>query len=50
MENNIIELEKERLEWSLKNFPDATHHSSLRKLRTEITEVSKELKYLDKWP
>lgn len=46
----IIELEKERLEWSLKNFPDATNHSSLKKLREEIKEVVKELKYLDEFP
>jgi NTP pyrophosphatase (non-canonical NTP hydrolase) len=47
---NIIELESERLEWSLKTFPDATHLSSLEKLKSEIKEVAKELKYLDKFP
>ena len=36
---SIIELEKERLEWSLKTFPDATALSSLRKLEGEIKEV-----------
>ena len=36
---SIIELEKERLEWSLKTFPDATAFSSLRKLEDEIKEV-----------
>lgn len=35
----IIELEKERLEWSLKNFPEATPISSLRKLESEIEEI-----------
>ncbi len=39
----IIELEKERLEWSLKNFPEATAKSSLLKLLDEIGEVGKEL-------
>lgn len=47
---DIIELERQRLEWSLKNFPDATHLSSLEKLKEEIKEVAKELKYLDKFP
>jgi hypothetical protein len=36
---NIIELEKERLEWSLKTFPEATPISSLRKLESEIEEI-----------
>lgn len=40
MENiNIIELEKERLEWSLKTFPEATPIASLRKLEEEIGEI-----------
>lgn len=39
----IQELEAERLEWSLKNFPAATPFSSLQKLKSEITEVEKEL-------
>ena len=46
----IIELEAERLEWSLKNFPKATYYSSLSKLKEEIKEVVKELKRLDKFP
>ncbi len=37
----IIKLEAERLEWSLKNFPDATPRSSIYKLRSEIKEVLK---------
>lgn len=41
---NIIELEKERLEWSLKNFPEATAFSSLQKLKGEIKEVEVDLK------
>jgi hypothetical protein len=36
---NIIELEKERLEWSLKTFTEATPISSLRKLESEIEEI-----------
>lgn len=36
---SIIELEKDRMEWSLKNFPEATPISSLRKLEGEIKEV-----------
>lgn len=36
---NIIELEKERLEWSFKTFPEATPISSLRKLESEIEEI-----------
>jgi len=43
MKNTIIELEAERLEWSLKTFPEATAVSSLRKLEGEIKEVEKEL-------
>lgn len=47
---SIFELESERLEWSLKNFPEATYFSSLSKLKEEIKEVDKELKYLEKFP
>jgi hypothetical protein len=36
---NLIELEKERLEWSLKTFPEATPLGSLRKLESEILEI-----------
>lgn len=36
---DIIELEAERLEWSLRTFPEATAVSSLRKLEGEIKEV-----------
>jgi NTP pyrophosphatase (non-canonical NTP hydrolase) len=39
----IIELENERLNWSLKNFPQATPISSLRKLEGEIKEVEQHL-------
>lgn len=39
----IQELEAERLEWSLKNFPAATPFSSLQKLKSEITEVERAL-------
>jgi len=40
---SIIELENERLEWSLKTFTEATPISSLRKLEGEIKEVEEEL-------
>lgn len=43
MKKNIIDLENERLDWSLKNFPEATAFSSLQKLKGEIEEVEKEL-------
>lgn len=43
---DLIELEKERLEWSLKNFPDATPESSLRKLIGEAYEAIEETKFL----
>lgn len=36
---DIVSLEEERLEWSLKTFPEATPHSSLLKLKGEIQEV-----------
>ena len=39
----IQELENERLQWSLKNFPDATPFSSLQKLKGEIAEVEEAL-------
>ncbi len=40
---NILELEKDRMEWALKNFPEATAISSLRKLEGEIKEVEGEI-------
>lgn len=40
---DIIFLEKERLEWSLKVFTDATAISSLRKLEEEIKEIEKNI-------
>jgi NTP pyrophosphatase (non-canonical NTP hydrolase) len=46
----IIELEAERLEWSLKNFPDATPRSSMLKLQGEAKEVLKEISKLEKFP
>jgi hypothetical protein len=36
---NLSELEKERLEWSLVTFPEATPIASLRKLESEIKEI-----------
>lgn len=50
MEKSIIELEAERLAWSLKNFPDATPRSSMLKLKSEVREVLKELDYLEEYP
>ena len=47
---NIISLEADRLKWSLENFHEATHFSSLEKLREEIKEVEKELMLLEKFP
>lgn len=41
--NSIIELEKERLEWSLKTFPEATPIASLRKLESEIDETEADI-------
>ncbi len=50
MEKSLVQLEKERFEWSLKTFPEATSQSSLEKLKEEIKEVEKELTYLEKFP
>lgn len=36
---DILQLEKERLEWSLKTFTEATSISSLRKCEAEIKEI-----------
>lgn len=46
MKKSIIELEQERFEWSLKNFPEATAHSSLLKLKEETIEIEE---HLIKW-
>lgn len=43
MKNNIVELEKERFEWSSKTFPEATAISSLYKLKDEIDEIIKDI-------
>lgn len=40
---NILELEADRLKWSLENFTEATPISSLRKLEGEIKEVEQDL-------
>lgn len=45
MEKTIIELEAERLEWSLETFPEATAFSSLQKLLDEIEEVEIDLAF-----
>jgi hypothetical protein len=43
MKKTIIELEKERLEWSLATFTEATAISSLHKLRGEVDEIQKDI-------
>lgn len=40
---DIIKLEEERLEWSLKTFPDATSFSSLLKAEEEIEEIKADI-------
>lgn len=40
---NIVQLERERMIWSLDTFPQATAISSLRKLEGEIKEVEEAL-------
>lgn len=47
---SFIELEKERFEWSLKIFTDATPKSSILKLKSELKEVLKEIRILEKFP
>lgn len=47
---SIIELEAERLEWSLKTFPEATPRSSMLKLQSEANEVLKEIGRLEECP
>jgi NTP pyrophosphatase (non-canonical NTP hydrolase) len=41
--STLEELENERLQWSLKTFPEATPISSLRKLEKEMEEVEQHL-------
>jgi len=40
---NIIELEKERMKWSLKTFPEATPLSSLAKCHEELKEIANDI-------
>lgn len=40
---NLIDLESERLVWSLKTFKEATPISSLRKLESEIKEIESDI-------
>lgn len=40
---DIVELEKERLKWSLETFTEATAISSLRKLESEIEEIETDI-------
>ncbi len=39
----IIDLEKERFEWSLKTFPESTALSSLQHLKKEIKEIEQDI-------
>jgi hypothetical protein len=41
--STLEELENERLQWSLKTFPEATAISSLRKLEEEIKEIESDI-------
>lgn len=43
MELNLVTLENERLEWSLKQFPEATPLSSLIKAKEEIKEIESDI-------
>jgi hypothetical protein len=40
---NILQIEQQRLEWSLKTFIEATPVSSLRKLESEIKEIEENI-------
>ena len=40
---SLIDLEKERLEWSLQTFPEATAISSLQHLKAEIKEIENDI-------
>lgn len=40
---DILELERERFQWSLKTFPEATPLGSLAKLREEIKEIESDI-------
>lgn len=43
MSEDLIKLENERLEWSIKTFPEATTFSSILKLQEEIEEIKLDL-------
>lgn len=43
MNQDLIELERQRLEWSLNTFTEATPVSSLRKLESEIKEIEADI-------
>ena len=43
-EGDFFDLEAERLAWSLETFTEATPESSLEKLKSEIEEISDDLK------
>lgn len=45
MDTTLIELEAERLSWSLVTFPEATAVSSLRKLESEIKEIEYDIEH-----
>lgn len=40
---NLVQLEEERMKWSLRNFPEATAESSLLKLLEEVQEIQCDL-------
>lgn len=40
---DLIELEKQRLQWSLEIFKEATPISSLRKLESEVKEIENDI-------
>jgi len=40
---DIIKLESERLEWSMRTFDEATPISSLRKLESEVKEIEEDI-------
>ena len=50
MAKSIFELEEERLEWSLKTFPEATALSSALKLKEETKEIITDLHNEDRDP
>lgn len=50
MKKTIQRLEKERMQWSRRTFPEATALSSLEKLKSETEEIEKDIKAGKKVP